>query len=214
MIPALPNPPLNPSLVDVPEGELVSRLLADPHWRASILCLKGMPEAPRLLQRVALPAGFAGDADILAVRPEWPSDTTAIEVKRIKVGPSAFETGVPNKLHEYEKGVQQANLLSEIGFGQIYLFVVVVVDSRHRNAGRYTYDGLTSDLRAVIETRVSSRDLAEDVGLVVHEFVQPMDYPPLELGTYGGGLKRLARRRTQPRSVTDWVLEQLAGPTP
>jgi hypothetical protein len=208
VIQRLTNPPLHASLADVPEADLVRRLVADPHWRSSVFNIMGMPDAPRILQLVDLrdaPGAFAGDADIILVAPDQPSVATAIEVKRIKAGASAFASGRPNKLREYEKAVKQVNRLGEVGFAQVYLYVIVVVDSRVNNDGRYTYDGLTSELRAAIDARVSLAHLESSVGLVVHEFVQPMDHPPLELGTYGGSLKRLATPRPQAAKVTEWL---------
>jgi len=212
VIPRLPNPPLHKSLADVPEADLVSQLVADPHWRSSVFGILGMPEAPRIFQKVNLrkgPGSLVGDVDILLVAPDQPNVATAIEVKRIKVGASAFTSGRPNKLHEYEKAVDQANRLAEVGFAQVYLHVIVVVDSRVKNDGRYTYEGLTPELRAAISARVSLQHLAAHVGLVVHEFVQPMDHPPLAFGTYGGSLKRLATLRPQPASVTVWIAKLL-----
>src|SRR5262249_44571056 len=107
-IPRLPNPPLHASVADIPEGELVEKLMADRRWRASLLGIQGIPATPRVFQRVDLRrarSGFTGDADIILVAPDNPGVATAIEVKRIKVGASAFDTGQPNKLQEYEKAV-------------------------------------------------------------------------------------------------------------
>ena len=129
---------------------------------------------------------FSASPTIRALRPR-------IEVKRIKVSGAAFKTGRPNKLHEYDKAVKQANRLAQVGFAQVYLYVIVVVDSRENNEGRYTYNGLTAELRAKIEAIFSLEQLESRIGLVRHEFVQSMDHPPLELGTYSGHLIRLAQ---------------------
>lgn len=216
MIPRLTNPPLHASIAEIPEGELVHQLLGDRHWRASLFGIRGMPNNPRLLQRLPLedaPAGFVGDADIVLCEPEHPSVATAIEVKRIKVGAAAFKTGRPNKLQEYEKAVEQANRLAQVGFAQVYLYIIVVVDSRANNDGWYTYDGLTADLRAKIEPTISLAHLDSRIGLVRHDFVQPMDHPPLELGTYGGQLIRLAREVPQSAGVTAWIAGLLGWST-
>jgi hypothetical protein len=212
MIPRLTNPPLHASLADIPEAELVGQLVADPHWREAIFGIRGMPNVPRVLQMVDLasaPGGFAGDADIVLVAPDQPSVATAIEVKRIKVAASAFDSGIPNKLQEYDKAVAQANRLAKVGFAQVYLYVMVVVDSRRRNDGRYTYDGLTPELDGAIQARISLEHLEPSVGLVLHEFVQPMDHPPLTLGTYGGDLLRIATARVQPAALTEWIAKLL-----
>src|SRR5205807_941816 len=103
-----------------------------------------------------------------------PDLAIAIEAKRVKV-----RSGRLNKLHDFKKGVRQANLLARIGFSQVYLFVFVVVDSREQNAGRMSYDGTDSYLRSVIEQAISVSDLDPRVGLMHYEFVQPMDHAPL-----------------------------------
>jgi hypothetical protein len=214
MIPRLTNPPLHASLAEIPEPDLVRQLLAAPHWHQWLFGLPGMPEQPRVLQMVDLrhaPGGFAGDVDILLVAPDQPTVATAIEVKRLKVSAAAFTSGRPNKLQEYDKGVEQANLLAEVAFAQVYLYVIVVVDSRVRNEGRYTYDGLTPELTSAIQARISLERLAPSVGLVVHEFAQPMDHPPLALAPYAGHLKRLATVRVQPADLTKWIIGVLDG---
>ena len=167
-----------------------------------------MPDNPRVLQKLSLqdaPGDFAGDADIVLCEPDHPSVATAIEVKRIKVSGAAFKTGRPNKLHEYDKAVKQANRLARVGFAQVYLYVIVVVDSRENNEGRYTYNGLTAELRAKIEAIFSLEQLESRIGLVRHEFVQSMDHPPLELGTYSGRLIRPAQEVPQSAAVTAWI---------
>ena len=212
MIPRLPNPPLHESIAELPEGELVRRLLADPYTRDFLFGIKGMPDAARVLQRTDLrnaPGRFAGDADLILVAPDHPEAAVAFEVKRVKVGASAFESGQPNKLREYDKAVGQANRLADVGFSQVYLYVIVVVDSRIRNDGRYTYDGLTPELDGVIRGVLSLEHLLPRVGLVIHEFVQPMDHPPLVLGTYGGHLERAATPVPQGADLTEWIAQLL-----
>jgi len=214
MIPGLTNPPLHASLAEIPESDLVRQLVADPRWHQWLFGLPGMTERPRVLQMIDLrhaPGGFTGDVDILLVAPDQPTVATAIEVKRIKVSAAAFNSGRPNKLQEYDKGVEQANRLAEVGFAQVYLYVIVVVDSRVRNEGRYTYDSLTPELTSAIQARISMERLAPSVGLVVHEFAQPMDHPPLTLALYGGNLKRPATVRVQPADLTNWIVAVLDG---
>ena len=142
-------------------------------------------------------------------RPTHPRQV-AIEVKRIKVHAPTFASGIPNKLQEYDKAVEQANLLARVGFAQVYLYVFVVVDSRHHNEGRVTYDGLTPELRARIEAVISPERLEARVGLAVHELIQPMDHPPLITGAGGIHLRRVAMAVQQPEELTRW-LAQLHG---
>jgi hypothetical protein len=196
------------SLAEIPEGELVGRLMAEPHWRGRVIGLHGIPSDVEVYLAVplrGLPEEPKGDIDILLVPPGRPDFSTVVQVKRVKVGETAFYTGIPSKLKELENVRRQANQLAEIGFAQVYCFVFVVVDSRHNNKGRFTYEGPTPALRKRIDDAVSTAGLAPRVGLVHFEFVQPFDAEPLGPGTYGGNLKRLATAISQPSEVTAWV---------
>jgi hypothetical protein len=199
---------LHESIADIPESELVVRVLGDQHWRSSLFAIRGIPYNCRLLPRVplaGLPGNIRGDVDVLLLPPLHPEQSIAVEVKRIKVGLEAIRTKRPNKMHEFKKGVRQANLLAELGFSQVYLWVLVMVDTREQNAGRYTYEGLHSELRSKIGELFSTAGLDQRVGLVHYEFVQPMDFAPLSIGTHGGNLIRLAQEVDQPPHLTAWV---------
>jgi hypothetical protein len=126
---------IHPSVADIVEHDLVDLILDGPdsYWRSNIFRLKGISDDSVAVRRVPLrdaPGANEGDIDILLCSPNEPWLATAIEVKRIKVGPRAFLTGEPNKLHELETAVFQAEKLVSIGFSQVYLYVLVAVDSR------------------------------------------------------------------------------------
>ncbi|HEX5482145.1 MAG TPA: hypothetical protein VFZ08_05910 [Terriglobia bacterium] len=182
--------------------------MADQCWRSTVLEIKGIPEDSDPFLNVPL-KGLTGqsqsDVDILLSPPCRPDLTTVIEVKKIKVSSAALRNQTPNKLQGLKKGKKQANARAEIGFWQVYLYVLVVVDSREQNAGRFTYDGLSPELRSFIGQAITLEDLNERVGLFHCEFVQPMDKKPLSVGTYHGHLIRLARPVEQSREVTEWV---------
>lgn len=197
------------SLVDIDEAALIKRLVADGHRRSRLFAIRGFPRNPTFRQRVpltGLPQSPKGDVDILAWTPGKPEGAVAIEVKRIKarVGDNPSDTRV-NKLQEFRRGIDQVNRLARIGFSQVYLWVFVLVDSRKRNAGKITYDGLTPPLSQQIAETISIQDLDARVGLIHHEFVQPMDYKPLDVGSFGGKLIRLPHESLQPVEVTAWV---------
>jgi len=119
-------------LAEIPEGVLVEKLINNSHWRGRIVGLHGIPSdvIPHIAVPLwGVPGRWEGDIDILLVPPGRPECTTAVEVKRIKVSDTAFASGQPNKLNEFEKGIRQANTLADIGFSQVYYFVFVVVDS-------------------------------------------------------------------------------------
>jgi hypothetical protein len=51
--------------------------------------------------------------------------------------------------------------------------------------GAVTYAGLTPLLEARIRDGITLTDLESQVGLLVHDFIQPMDHPPLTVGAGG-----------------------------
>jgi hypothetical protein len=126
-------------------------------------------------------------------------------VKRFKVDQKAVRTGKPNRLGEFKTGIRQANQLVMLGFSQVYLWVFVLIDTREQNGGRLSYAGPSSALRSRIDSSISPVGLDARVGLMSCEWVQPMDRAPLELGTYGGHLHRLAGRVEQSAEVTAWL---------
>ena len=206
----------HPSVADIPESSLVQRLLADRYWRSTILNIRGIPDQALDFERVSLrgaPGSFLGDVDIILCPESEPASATAIEVKRIKVSAGAFRRGRPNKLHEFGKGVRQANLLAAVGFSQVYLYILVVIDSRDNSAGGATYDGATSELRNAIRGAMSIAGLEPRIGLVHHEFVQSVDDAPLGRGAYFGHLERIAQAAKQSTALTEWVAQVVARQT-
>lgn len=196
------------SLAEITEDDLVERLMADPDWRARLVGVHGIPSNATVHLRVpldGLPNKPKGDIDILLVPPESPECSTAIQVKRVKVSEVSFGTGMPSKLKEISKLKRQANALVHIGFAQVYCFVLVVIDSRHRNIGRASYEGITAELRKLIDDSISTSDLERSVGLIRHEIAQPVDAKPLTAGVGSITLKRLAMVADQPPAVTEWV---------
>lgn len=199
------------SIADIHEDKLVERLLSDPLWRFDMFGLqrnrKGMLHKTRVLLKTA-PGGFDGDADVLLCSPGSPHEVVAFEVKRIKFGMSALRPGGrPNKLRELDKAIQQANRLAQVGFWQVYLYAIAVVDAREQNAGKNTYKGLSSELKSLVVSLVTPKGLDARVGLCDLEFTQPMDYAPFTVGTHGLHLHRLATSAPQTEALTKWVSE-------
>jgi hypothetical protein len=197
------------SIADIPENELVQRLLS-PVWR-DMFELHGIPRGMLDKERVLLktaPGNFEGDADVLLCSPGRPHEVVAFEVKRIKFGRSALRPGgKPNKLGEFDKAVQQANRLAQVGFWQVYLYVIAVVDAREQNVGQNTYLGLSSELRSLVVSVVTPKGLNARVGLGELEFTQPMDHAPLTCGTHSLHLPRLAIPSPQNNELTRWTAE-------
>lgn len=196
------------SLAEIPEGELVRFLLADPHWRQRLVGLHGIPSDAVHYTEVPLTAlGKKGDIDILLVGPGHSEFATAIQVKRIKVSTMTFACGKPNKLDALEELKKQTNLLVDLGFAQVFCFAIVVVDSRVRNGSAYRFDGLTRELRRTIDNALSTEGLASRAGLVRYEIVQPLDFPPLTTGTFFSNALRMPEIAAQPQAITAWVTQ-------
>ncbi len=206
--------PTHDSLADIHERLLVERLMASPYWRSCLLRIEGVPDGSVPLQCVSLtglPGRPQGDIDILLIVPGRPDCATAIQVKRIKVGAAALRNQSPNGLQGFEKGVRQANVLAEIGFSLVFFYVFVLVDSRQGNAGRISYEGLTPQVKTLIEQALSPADLNERVGLMSCELVQPMDVEPLIVPSSTTNLLRRAVPAAQPADVTAWVARLAAS---
>jgi hypothetical protein len=210
-------PLLHRSIATIPEKELVACVLNDVHYRDTLFNIKGMrTKGARVLEQIELRHfrnDITGDIDILVVPANEPELSTAIQVKRFKAvvtrdeqGVDAAAVGHPKRFQELmAKGVQQANETKRIGFAQVYLWIFIVIDTRARNNGWYTYDGADSLLRSRIEQAISPVGLDPTVGLMEFDWVQPMDRPPFELSTHGGHLRKLAETTCQPAELTEWL---------
>src|SRR5665213_468594 len=199
---------IHDSIADIPESQLVERLLSDPLWSSDFFQLAGMPLGMANRQSVLLgtaPGGYKGDIDVLLCDPCRPEQAVAYQVKRIKFGISHIRNGTPSKLQEFKKVAQQANLLAKMGFWQVYVYVVVVVDTREQNLGKVTYAGLSTKLKSLVDPAIRLELLSERVGLGILDFTQPMDYKPFTVGTHGLALRRLATQSVQNQELTDWV---------
>ena len=153
------------------------------------------------------PGNPKGDIDILFCAPNLPGQAVAYQVKRIKFGINQLRNGTLGKLEEFRKLAQQANLLARLGFWQVYADVIVVVDAREQNAGKVTYQGLSTEMRSRVSSVVSTQFLDERVGLGVLEFTQPMDHAPLTIGSHGLDIRRFAKPATQNEELTKWVVD-------
>ena len=198
------------SLADIPEGDLVHRILSDSHWRSRILRIDGIPEAS-VYREVPLDGlGAQGDIDILVSESAIPECATGIQVKRVKVSANTFQTGKPNRVSALPELHRQANLLVQLGFWQVFSYVLVVVDSRAQNKGAFTFEGLTNELRRTIRNAISSGGLHTHAGLIEFELAQPMDDYPLGTGTFFSRIHRMPTPTPQSEAVTKW-LRKTAG---
>ena len=205
---------IHDSIADIPENHLVERLLSDPFWRTDFFELSGMPRGMANRQQVLLntaPGNFKGDIDALLCDPNHPEQAVAYQVKRIKFGINQLRNGKPSKLEEYKKLAQQANLLAQMGFWQVYAYVVVVVDAREQNSGKNTYAGLSSQLKSKVASTISTAPLDGRVGLAILDFTQPMDHKPFTVGTHGLELLRHSTSAVQSPELTKWIAGLFSG---
>ena len=198
------------SIADIAEGKLVEKLLTDSHYRNyRLLNNLGIPKDAEAYPTVSHNAlGRPGDIDILVVNPVKPEFATAIQVKRIKVVDKTFKTDKPpNKLEDLKTLHWQTNILVEFGFWKVFSFVIVVIDSRSNNSGKLCFDGLNNDVRLKLEKPLSDsiKHLNDTAGYICIELNQPMDFPPLTIGTFTSRSLRIPTLRQQSDCLTQWV---------
>lgn len=200
------------SLASIPEAELVGRLLRSPSTRGRLFAVRGVPQKHLFRNAVPLTGLLGdprGDVDILLANADDFSDAVVFQVKRVKITLDTLRAGAPNRLGDLARGVQQANLMADIGFAQVYLWVIIAVDARSANNGRITYDGAPIDMIDTICSAIPLDALAPMIGVEVIQLTQPMDHEPLTVGSAGGHLIRLATPIQQPPHVNDWVEKAL-----
>ena len=212
-----PMPLLHRSITEFREQELIAHVLNDPQYRDTLFNIKGMfTKGVRVLEQIELRhlhKDLTGDIDILVVPGRQPEFSTAIQVKRFEAivrlnaeGVDQVAGGNPGRFRKLmAKGVRQANLTKRLGFAQVYLWIFVVIDTRARNNGWYTYDGPDALLRSQIHQAISPVGLDPTIGLMEFEWVQAMDRPPFELSTHGGRLRKPGVTTPQPVEVTEWL---------
>jgi len=199
---------IQPSIAEIPEGDLVRHLMRSDYWREYLTGIDGIPENVDHYIEVPLdscPGDPKGDIDILLVKRASPDNAIAIQVKRVKVTHDSFATSLPTKLAGIKEGIRQTNLLCDLGFSQVYFYVLVVADSRTQNTEEYGYKGLTQEIHAAINAAISANQLNDRAGLILYTFIQPMDYRPLGVGAGGAQVIRKATYAPQPIVITEWV---------
>lgn len=204
---------LHQSITEVKEHDFVGMFLRDLYYRNAYLNIKGFEADDAVIWKDIPLRKFRknvpGDVDILIVPNGRAEQSTAIQVKRYKIKIESDDADYSRQVgwmaDLFDEGVRQANENAELGFSQVYLWIAVLIDSRVRNAGRYTYDGADSRLRSAIRNTISTAKLHPRVGLIHNEFVQGMDRPPFELSAGGLSLDRIATAAEQPQDVTQWL---------
>ena len=209
------TPFVHESLAEIHENKLVDRIVTDILWGREFFQFYGMPSGMTNRQCVPLqsaPGNPKGDIDVLFCDPDLPQQAVAYQIKRVKCGINQLRNGTLGKLQEFKKLSQQANLVARMGFWQVYAYAIVVVDAREQNAreqnaGRLTFEGLSSEMRSKVESAVSSATQLFDarVGFGVMDFIQTMDSAPFTVGTHGLHVRRFSEPTEQNKELTDWV---------
>jgi hypothetical protein len=208
---------IHDSLAEIPEDKLVNRVVTDILWGREFFMFHGMPSGMVSRQCVSLtsaPGNPKGDIDVLFCAPDLPQQAVAYQIKRVKLGINQLRNGTPSKLEEFKKLAQQTNLISRMGFWQVYADVIVVADAREQNAeaqstGKLTFQGLSSELRSLLYSTVSSAIPYFDsrIGIGVMEFIQTMDSEPFTDGTHGLHVRRFCEPAPQSEELTKWIAE-------
>lgn len=201
-----------PSAADLPEAPL-SRLLfgESPACRplaAELRIAPGSCVAFEVPTATLVPgARGPGDIDVLVSSLQTPARSLAIELKRVKVTAESFDTELPGKLSDLKRGVQQANLLGELGFHRTYLVIAIVTDGRQRVGYNFFGRGPTVELLEGI-TQFTGRDrLRPGVGLAFVDMTQPIDKDIALAGSVGAWIEWDAQESDQPPSLTASVAE-------
>lgn len=116
-----------------------------------------------------------GDVDVLVADADYLQHAVAFEVKRVKVDAATFATNTPGKVAKLKQGVQQVNLLCELGFHRAYLLVVIVTDGRERGDHGFPFRGPTPEILRVIREFPGQDKLHPRAGLAFVEMTQPVD---------------------------------------
>lgn len=211
---------IHDSLAEIPEDKLVNRIVTDILWGREFFMFHGMPSGMVSRQCVPLttaPGNPKGDIDVLFCAPDLPQQAVAYQIKRVKLGINQLRNGAPSKLEEFKKLAQQTNLISRMGFWQVYADIIVVVDAREQNAeaqstGKPVFQGLSSELQSLLHSAVSSAIplFVSRIGIAVMEFMQTMDSEPFTVGTHGLHVRRFCEPAPQSEELTKWVAEVFA----
>lgn len=208
----MPNDiPVHPSLAAMGELPLIQLILSNRLRSSNLVNVSGFPRNPIIdgpFDLRSLPGRPAGDVDLLVWGNRYPHQAVAIEVKRVKAIERADEDGQINKLHELLDGAKQAYRLLKLGFWLVYLWPILIVDSRARNQRAHTYAGLCEShhqtWKLALDRVISETD--SRIGLITHEFVQSEDTEPTRLGSSSSmHFIRPGVPQQQSTDITDWT---------
>jgi hypothetical protein len=201
------------SIADIHEDELVQYLLAVPYWRHWMFGHFGIPDDPIYKERVPLdaaPGGLLrrGDIDVMLCGRGRFEETVAYQVKRVKVSLSQLRAKTPGKLQDLKEAVRQANLLVDVGFWKVYLYIFALIDARELNLlgeDRRHFNEVKYKISFAIGNSIGG--LNRRVGAFEVELIQATDNQPTTFDQAGGHLLRQAIAGPQSYELTKWVGE-------
>ena len=201
------------SIANIHEDRLVEYLLAVPYWRQWMFGHYGIPDDPIYKQRVTLntaPGGLPlrGDIDVMLCASGRFEEAVAYQVKRIKVSLSQLRAKTPGKLQDLKEAVRQTNLLVEVGFWKVYLYIFALIDARELNLlgeGRVHFNEIKHKISFAIGNSIGNLD--GRAGVFEVELVQVADNEPTTFDQAGGHLLRQATATRQSYELTNWIGE-------
>lgn len=205
------------SIADIHEEKLVHYLLAVPYWRKWMFGHFGIPDDPIYKERVPLdtaPGGLAckGDIDVMLCSQGRFEETVAYQVKRVKVSLSQLRAKTPGKLRDLKEAVRQTNLLVDVGFWKVYLYIFALIDARELNLlgeDRPQFNEIKHKISLAIGNSIG--ELHSRVGVFEVELVQTTDSEPTTFDQAGGYLRRPAIAAPQSYELTKWARKVFAA---
>lgn len=147
-----------------------------------------------------------GDIDMLLHSKQSPEQTIVIECKKIKAKIDHDGNFTLNKLGTLRSGVAQSNALQKLGFSETYLMLIIVTDGRDKNDG-YAFRGLDRKGLNEIFISVDSKDLSEDIGILIVEVIQVSGRPIEETACIQICNCRIAKNKNQLAEITNKLIE-------
>ena len=195
-------------LIDAHESPLVRDVFADQILSRTVAVPPSIRDAYDYRLCVSpialgLPATAFGDADAVLIEQGKPERASVVEFKRVKVTQASLLTEEINKLGELPKAVRQANALFAVGFGAVWLTVIVVADMRSPDGSVFRFS--PAKLVQRVREAVPLARLNPAVGVTVCEITQVSDRPANWRGGSGGQILQMAVERDQPPELTSAV---------
>lgn len=196
-------------VTSINESDITRWLLQKGSTRSLIFEELNIPETAKAQVEIQQPFirdvnSKPGDIDILICDSNNPTDSIAIECKRVKVKPETFSTGQIGGLRSVRKGVEQVNALAEkYTFARVYLMVIVQVNGKERNDFNQFFRGATKNQKERIYSVPLDQGINAKVGIIFLEIIQVTNRPFEKNGYVGLSLPKLASKRKQLSELSE-----------